>query len=215
MDFKGVAVADFQWTSGLLLGLSAGIAPGPLLTLVISQSLRFGRREGVKVALAPLITDLPIITGALVIGSRIAGMPTLMGLLSFAGAAYICFLSWESITIGKAAQDPSPPIPKSFRRGILANLLNPHPYMFWLTVGTPMVITAWSIAPWKALVWLSGFYFMLVGAKILLAIIAGQSRHWLVGRGYVWLNRSLGFALLLLALLLAGDGFRLLGLWPS
>jgi len=46
---------------GLTLGLSAGITPGPLLTLVITASLRRGWAGGLQVALAPLITDAPII----------------------------------------------------------------------------------------------------------------------------------------------------------
>jgi len=46
---------------GLILGLSAGFAPGPLLTLVISETLQHDLKAGVKVALAPIITDLPII----------------------------------------------------------------------------------------------------------------------------------------------------------
>jgi len=48
-------------TIGTLLGLSAGLAPGPLLTLVISETLQHDIKSGVKVALAPFITDLPII----------------------------------------------------------------------------------------------------------------------------------------------------------
>lgn len=47
--------------TGVLLGLSSGLAPGPLLALVASETLRHGVRAGVRVALAPLITDLPII----------------------------------------------------------------------------------------------------------------------------------------------------------
>jgi len=48
-------------TIGIMLGTSAGFAPGPLLTLVISESLQHGVKSGAKVALAPIITDLPII----------------------------------------------------------------------------------------------------------------------------------------------------------
>jgi len=44
-----------------VLSVSAGFAPGPLLTLVISETLQHDIKSGVKVALAPIITDLPII----------------------------------------------------------------------------------------------------------------------------------------------------------
>ncbi len=37
-------------TIGIVLGLAAGLAPGPLLALTITQSLKYGIVEGVKVA---------------------------------------------------------------------------------------------------------------------------------------------------------------------
>ena len=41
--------------SGMLLGFSAGLSPGPMLTLVLAQTLRHGSREGCKIALTPLL----------------------------------------------------------------------------------------------------------------------------------------------------------------
>jgi threonine/homoserine/homoserine lactone efflux protein len=35
--------------SGVLLGLCCGLAPGPLLALVLAQTLRHGAREGCKI----------------------------------------------------------------------------------------------------------------------------------------------------------------------
>ena len=55
---------------GLLLGLGVGLAPGPLLALVISASLRGGTSHGLRVALSPLITDLPIIVISLFVLQR-------------------------------------------------------------------------------------------------------------------------------------------------
>ncbi|MGB2681816.1 MAG: LysE family translocator, partial [Candidatus Competibacter sp.] len=53
--------------SGLMLGLSGGLSPGPLLALVASESLRHGVGAGIKIALAPLLTDLPIILATLLV----------------------------------------------------------------------------------------------------------------------------------------------------
>src|SRR3990172_11541892 len=50
---------------GVAYGLSAGIAPGPLLALVITTSRRDGWRAGALVAVAPLLTDIPIIVVSL------------------------------------------------------------------------------------------------------------------------------------------------------
>ena len=45
----------------LTLGLAAGVSPGPLLALVVSATLERGFGAGLRVASAPLVTDLPII----------------------------------------------------------------------------------------------------------------------------------------------------------
>lgn len=47
--------------AGITLGLYSDLSPGPLQILVVSQTLKHDYNEGVKVAFAPLITDLPII----------------------------------------------------------------------------------------------------------------------------------------------------------
>ena len=56
--------------SGLILGLAAGVSPGPLLTLIVQQTVRHGVREGVKVAAVPLITDVPIVAATVVVVVR-------------------------------------------------------------------------------------------------------------------------------------------------
>ncbi len=42
--------------SGVLLGFPAGLSPGPMLALVVAQTLRHGSREGCKIALTPRVT---------------------------------------------------------------------------------------------------------------------------------------------------------------
>lgn len=200
-------------SSGIALGLAAGLAPGPLSALVISQTLSHGVREGMKVAAAPLITDLPIILLAIVVGREIAAAPMPLGLLSMAGAAYICYLGWASLNIGAGDHKPPEAGANSIFKGILTNLLNPHPYLFWITVGTPLLMKTWADGPWGALLWLVSFYVMLVGSKIGLSVSAGYFRRRLYGRGYLWLNRILGLVLFGFAGLLARDGMALLGIW--
>lgn len=202
-------------SSGLALGLAAGVAPGPLSALVVSQTLSYGVREGVKVAAAPLITDLPIILLAALLGNTLASRPLPLGILSLAGAGYICFLGWESICIKPADQPPPASIANSMSKGILTNLLNPHPYLFWITVGTPLLLKTWAGGVWGAMLWLIGFYLMLVGSKIGLSLLVGYSRRLLYGRGYLWLNRILGLVLFFFALILARDGLVLMSVWQA
>ena len=79
----------------------------------------------------------PIILAALLIGNALASQPIPLGLLSLAGACYISWLAWESFTI-RVDDRTSEQMAKSLRKGVLTNFLNPHPYLFWMTVGTPL-----------------------------------------------------------------------------
>src|SRR5512141_1367801 len=81
--------------SGVLLGLSAGLAPGPMLALVLAQTLRYGPREGCKIALTPFVTDAPIIVVALALATKLAKLQLLLGLASITGAVFVLYLAWE------------------------------------------------------------------------------------------------------------------------
>ena len=201
---------------GVVLGLAAGFAPGPLLALVLAQSIRYGTREGFRVAAAPLITDVPIVifaTALVVAAAEAAG--GLLGAISLAGAAFVTYLGIESLRATGVQAGRPDEAPRSWARGALVNALSPHPYIFWVTVGAPMLIGAWADGPLAAAAFLTGFYACLVGAKMLVALIAGRSGGRLRGRGYRMVMSSLGVLLLFFALRLAAEGLRLLGVLPT
>ncbi len=197
-------------TIGTVLGLSAGFAPGPLLTLVISETLQHDIQSGVKVALAPIITDLPIIILTLFILAKLSNFHNILGIISLIGGFFILFMGYESIRTKGVELNLQETKPKSLTKGILANALSPHPYLFWFSVGAPTMIKAMRqniIAP---LAFIGSFYAFLVGSKILLAILVGKSKSFLVGNVYIYTMRFLGLVLCVLAFALFRDGLKLL-----
>lgn len=194
--------------SGIVFGLSAGLAPGPLLTLVLSESLQHGSRAGIRVAFAPLITDLPIVILSLFVIARLAGSPLVMGMISLLGAGFVAYLGYETFFSPEAAHEGAAGRIRSLRKGVIANLLNPHPYLFWMTVGSPLVIRAFQEGVFKAGSFVAGFYVALVGAKVVLSLLAGRTRHLLQGRAYRLCMMALGVLLWLFALVLARDALR-------
>jgi threonine/homoserine/homoserine lactone efflux protein len=201
------------FTAGIVFGLSAGLAPGPLLTLVVSQTLRHNTKEGVKVALAPLITDLPIILMSLLVLSRLSDFGHVLGLISLLGGLYVLYLAYESFRTGPVHLKVSEECPQSLRKGSLVNALNPHPYLFWVTVGAPFILKAWENTPVAPLIFISCFYLLLVGSKIFLALIVGKSRSFLTSKRYLYVMRLLAAILALFALVLFKDGLAFLGVF--
>ena len=197
---------------GTVLGLSAGLSPGPLLTLLISETLRRGVRSGVKVALAPIVTDLPIILLTLLLLSKWPGFHSILGVISLAGGCFILMMGCDSIRAKGIEVHDRVSGPGSLAKGVLANALNPHPYLFWFTVGAPTMARAMSLNVGALLAFVIGFYTFLVGSKIMLALLVGRSKSLLNGRGYRYTMRFLGVVLLFFAFVLFRDGLKLLGL---
>ncbi len=197
-------------TIGTVLGLSAGFAPGPLLTLVISETLQHDIKSGAKVALAPIITDFPIIILTLFILSKLSNFHTILGGISLVGGLFILFMGYQSIrTKGVEVNFKEIKI-KSFTKGVLANALSPHPYLFWFSVGAPIMTKAISQNINVAVAFIISFYVFLVGSKILLAILIGKSKFLLSSNAYIFTMRFLGLALCVLAIVLLHDGLNLL-----
>ena len=202
-------------TMGAVFGLAAGISPGPLLTLVISETLRHNRREGVKIAIAPLITDVPIVLLTLFLLSKMAGSEMILGIISVLGGIFIAYLGYDSIRNRGIEIEIRKPRPKSIRRGIIVNMLSPHPYIFWLMVGAPVTLRAYQSNPVAALAFILAFYAMLVGSKIAIALLVDRSKAFLKKRAFMWTLRILGLVLMVFALLLVREGLVYLGVFAQ
>ena len=201
----------FEYLSmGLVLGLSAGLAPGPMLTLVISETLRHGLGAGIRIALAPLFSDLPIIVLAIWVLSRLTQFEFILGCLSLLGGAVVFYMGIESLKSQIGELQTSEVKARSLSKGILTNLLNPHPYLFWFGVGAPIMSQASVAGLSGPIAFISSFYVLLIGSKMLLAVIAARSRKLLQGRWYRLTMQALGLCLCVLAILLVRDGLMLM-----
>ena len=196
----------------IVLGLGAGITPGPLLGLIINETLRGGWRAGVLVAIAPLIADAAIIGLTFTLFLQ---LPTfIFPVLGIVGGCYVLFLGWETlqtpgeVSVAAAEQaENAGNAWSSLRKGLIVNMLNPHPYLFWLTVGGPLISRLSQQSAWSAIfAFLAGFYSCLIGSKILLAVFIHTGRARLQGRGYRLALQVSGVLLLLFGGMLFWDG---------
>ncbi len=198
-------------SAGTLLGLAAGFAPGPLLVLVVSETLRHGIKAGLKVSIAPLITDVPIIFVSLIVLNRLAEFKSILGCISIFGALFILYLGYESLKTKGVELNLSSSKASSFKKGVITNALNPHPYIFYMTVGAPIIYKSINQHILATLSFVGSFLFLLVGSKVILAMVVERSRTFLKGRIYIWVMRILGVLLIIFSLILFRDGLKLLG----
>jgi len=86
---------------------------------------------------------------------------------------------------------------------VAVNVLSPHPWVFWLTAGGPLLVAAWRRGPAVGIAFVAGFYALLVGSKVVIAFLvarAGRRLGETARRRLVWTGGALlvvGGALLL------------------
>jgi len=185
---------------GAFLGLTAGISPGPLLAITISETLQHGKWEGIKVAVSPLITDMPIVLSALFVLSQLASSSFIIGIIAFFGASYLIYSGIESLKIKSGSFEINSEKKDALKRGVIVNFGNPHPYIFWLTIGGPMIFKSLNTHIWATILFIFGFYSLLVGSKVVVALIVERSKYFIKSKYYFSIVRTLGIAQIIFGL---------------
>lgn len=197
--------------AGLVIGLGSGAAPGPLLALAIATTLRRGLRSGLAVACGPLVSDALIIALSVTVVSQLPA--TFVTVLSLVGGLVIGAFGIETLRAARTADvaalraAPSPrPSGRLARfadhplvQATVINLLNPAPWIFWITAGSTLLIGFWEVSPLAAAAYLVAFYVGLVGSKALIVAGVAAGRHRLSTRGYRWILGVVGALLLVVA----------------
>jgi threonine/homoserine/homoserine lactone efflux protein len=181
--------------AGLSLGLGAGLVPGPLLALVVTSSLQQGFGAGVRVAIAPLLTDLPIVTLAVWLVASLS--PAMVRWVGVLGGVVVVGVGIQMVWRSPVVDDAAPPSGGDLVRAMIVNLANPHPWIFWVVAGAPLLVSAWHRAPGLAVAFLAGFYLLLVGTKVVVAAVAAHTASHL---SQTWRARTVyvGAALLVI-----------------
>jgi len=193
---------------GSFLGLTAGLSPGPLLTLVITETIKHNKKEGIKIALSPLITDLPIVLITLFLFSQLSQFNNILGGISFVGAVFVAYLAYESFNTKRLNIENPEAKANSLKKGIITNFVSPHPYLFWATIGTPYAFKAFEISIATGILFFVSFYLFLVGSKIAIANIVARTKVFIGQKLYSILMKILGIALFIFSLLFVYDGLK-------
>ena len=192
------------------LGLAGGLSAGPLSALVVSQTLRYGAREGILVSFAPVLTDGPLLLIGAIVMTEAQSFPILTASISILGAGFLFWLArdcWNGSTTDTPREIQSQ-APSSVQKALLTNLLNPHPYLFWLMIGGPILAQAWSIGIGHAIAFVGAFFSCLVGSKIAIALMTHFFRGHLTGPMYAWIMRGLSLSIVICALYFLNDAWK-------
>jgi len=164
---------------GIGYGFAAAVQPGPFQTYLISQTLSKGWKRTLPAALAPLISDGPIIVLCLLVLSQVPAW--LQRFLYIAGGLFILHLasgaykSWKNFELNISSTESG--THRGVLRAALINMLNPNPYIYWTLVTGPILLTGWRETPINGVGFLAGFYVTMILCLGMMIIVFGSARQ--------------------------------------
>ena len=176
---------------GLGYGGAAAAQPGPFQAYLLSQTLKNGLRSTLVAALAPLMSDGPIVLLVLLVLTQ---MPDwFVAALRFGGGFFLLYLAYKAFRSARemvvtAVAQPTTEKRQSIREAALMNMLSPNAYIFWSTIAGPIFLEGWRQAPTHGLAFMIGFYGALIGGFMSFVVLFG-----VLGQASPKLNRVLGF----------------------
>ncbi len=148
---------------GIGLGFAAAVQPGPFQAYLISRTLSRGWRRTLPAALAPLVSDGPIIVLCLFVLSRVPlwfqRFLYLAGGLFVLDLAYGAFRAWADIR-GVPPRMKGGEADRPARRPDECRQY--QPYLYWSLVTGPILLNGWRTAPANGIVFLAGFYATII-----------------------------------------------------
>jgi threonine/homoserine/homoserine lactone efflux protein len=166
-------------TQGLVYGFAAAVQPGPYQTYLISQTLSKGWKRTIPAALAPLISDGPIIALCLLVLSQVPGW--LQRFLYVAGGLFVLYLAHGAYESWKNFIPNIPSIEtggqQSVIKAALINILNPNPYIYWTLVTGPILLTGWRETRLNGVGFLAGFYLSIILNLSIIILVFGTARQ--------------------------------------
>jgi threonine/homoserine/homoserine lactone efflux protein len=165
---------------GIVYGFAAAVQPGPFQAYLISQTLSNGWRQTLPAALAPLISDGPIILLTLVALSYVPVW--FQRFLYIAGGMFILYLAYSAFVAWRNFDEVGIATPSAGRqsaiRAAMMNALSPGPYLYWSLVTGPILLAGWRQAPVNGLGFLVSFYATIVLTLIAIIVVFGTARRF-------------------------------------
>ena len=191
------------WLTVVTICLLGAMSPGPSLAVVLQQTLRGGRRNGMVSAvthgLGIGLYALLCISGIAVL---ITTTPSLFVTLQWAGAAYLLWLGIKGL-LSKARSDESlkdtPTTSSAARDGFLVVFLNPKVAVFFIALFSQVIGS--DTGTLEKLLYAATALFIDMGWYLLVAWSFSNPR-WLrrLQSNVVWLERVFGIVLITLAI---------------
>lgn len=192
-----------------ITALIMGLAPGPDIIFVLTQSALYGARAGISTMFG-LLTGICGHTTAVALGVAALFQTSQLAFtaLIFAGAAYLLYLAWlsfrSSASTARLERSQFPGYWALYRRGVIMNITNPKVTLFFLAFLPQFVDPARGSIPFQITIF--GVLFQIASLLVFgtVSLLGGKlaERFNKSVRGQLIMNRIAGTVFVILALAL-------------
>ncbi|MGA2120654.1 MAG: LysE family transporter [Methanoregula sp.] len=126
---------------GFVIGLTGALAPGPTLVATINASLAGNWTTGLKISLGHIVVEMVIFL-LIVLGLAAVAQPYTAVIAGVGGIALVVFGIMTILGSRDASLTASPEgaVTNPYMAGLLTSAANPYFWIWWLSVGSAMVI---------------------------------------------------------------------------
>ena len=163
-------IFQLDWQAFLIAMIIIELTPGPNMGWLAALSAQYGKRAGVMaVTGVTLGLAIQVMAAAVGLSALIAGFPIIYESLRWAGVIFMLWLAWDAFfetaptTIDKETYD------KGFRRGLIANLLNPKALVFYVAIIGQFTDLSFGAVWWQIII--LGSLHLCIAIAVHLAIV--------------------------------------------
>ena len=171
---------------GFLIGLTGALAPGPTLVATINAALAGNWTTGLKISLGHIAAELVIFL-LIILGIASVAVPYTSVIAAVGGIALVIFgiMTLSGSSTATLSSTPSHAVSSPYMAGLLTSAANPYFWIWWLSVGSALVIKTLEGGLLLAAVFMIGhwcadtgwFTFVSVGVSRGKTILSDTSYH--------------------------------------
>jgi threonine/homoserine/homoserine lactone efflux protein len=185
---------------GFVIGLTGALAPGPTLVATINSSLTGDWTTGLKISLGHMIAE-SILFVLIVMGFAAVALPFTNAIAGIGGVALIVFGALTIAGSRKASisipQVSDSAVSNPYVAGLMTSAANPYFWIWWLSVGSAMVIAGLEEGLVLAGAFMIGHWSADTGWFTLVSTGVSKGKTILSDATYRKLNASCGIFLIL------------------
>ena len=149
---------------GFLIGLTGALAPGPTLVATINATLAGNWTAGLKISLGHVLAETGIFF-LIILGLASVASPYTTAIAVVGGIALIIFgiLTIAGSRTASLSPAPAQAVTSPYMAGLLTSAANPYFWIWWLSVGSALLIKSLAGGLILAVVFMLGHWSADVG----------------------------------------------------